>query len=88
METSDVCLTLSYSFTGRIVTKMVQRINQMNSRVYLEKGMRTVNMRSILGVLSAGCMAGDTIKIMCLNDDLEQAKKDLEIIKKMIELGE
>ena len=52
MESSEFEMILSIPLSGRIVNKIVQETNKLKSSVYLVKNNRTVNMKTILGILS------------------------------------
>ena len=55
MESSAFTMILPISLSGRVVNKIVSEANSLKSYVYLDLGNRTVDMKSILGLLSAGC---------------------------------
>lgn len=88
METVEFTITLPMSFSGRVVNKIVSEINSLKSHVYLNVNNRTVNMKSILGLLSSNCNTGDNVTILCLNKDKSTAICDSEKLKQLFENGD
>ena len=88
MESSEFEMTLSVPLSGRIVNKIVQETNKLKSSVYLVKNNRTVNLKSILGILSADCRAGDTITVICLSNDKGIAEQDRQFVEKFLQPGD
>ena len=88
MESSEFKMILPVSLSGRIVTKVVQETNKLKSSVYLVKNDRTVNLKSILGILSSNCCAGDVVTVMCLNNDKSVAEQDRLYVEKLLNSGD
>lgn len=88
MNSSEFTIVLPCSLSGRNVNKIVQTANSLKSFVYLEKGSRSINMKSILGILSSNCIVGDEIRILCLNNDENIAKSDCEEMERLFKSGE
>ena len=88
MESSEFEMILLASLSGRIVNKIVQETNKLKSSVYLVKNNRTVNLKSILGILSADCRAGDTITVICLSNDKGIAEQDRQFVEKLLKSGD
>ena len=88
MESSEFEMILSIPLSGRIVNKIVQETNKLKSSVYLVKNDRTVNLKSILGILSADCRAGDTVTVICLNNDKSAAEQDRQFVEKLLKSGD
>ena len=88
MESSEFEMILPASLSGRIVNKIVQETNKLKSSVYLVKNNRTVNLKSILGILSADCRAGDTITVICLSNDKGIAEQDRQFVEKLLKSGD
>ena len=88
MESSEFEMTLSVPLSGRIVNKVVQGTNKLKSSVYLVKNNRTVNLKSILGILSADCRAGDTVTVICLSTDKSVAGQDRQFVEKLLKSGD
>ena len=88
MEISKGEITLSVSLFGREANKVVQETNKLKSSVYLIKNDRTVNLKSILGILSSNCCAGNVVTIMCLNNDKSVAEHDRIYVEKLLKSGD
>ena len=56
--------------------------------VYLDLGNRTVDMKSILGILSADCKMGMEITVICLAHDKSVAENDCKVMERLLKLGE
>ena len=88
MESSEFEMTLSVPLSGRIVNKIVQGTNKLKSSVYLVKNNRTVNMKTILGILSSDCRAGDEVNIICLHNDKDITEQDCRFMEKLLKSGD
>lgn len=88
MESSKFTMTLPMSLSGRVVNKVVSEANALKSYVYLDMGNRTVDMKSILGLLSAGCKAGEDITVLCLSRDKSIAEHDSKVMERILKSGE
>ena len=88
MESSEFEMILSIPLSGRIVNKVVQGTNKLKSSVYLVKNNRTVNLKSILGILSADCHAGDTVTVICLSNNKSVAEQDRQFVEKLLKSGD
>ena len=80
MESSKFTMVLPISLSGRMVNKIVSETNALKSMVYLDLGNRTVDMKSILGILSADCKAGMEITVICLAHDNTFSKSFLKFL--------
>ena len=58
---------------ARPATFFIQKANEFKSSIWVEKDERSVNAKSLLGVLSLGIMGGTDIKIMAGGSDEEEA---------------
>ena len=88
MESSEFEMILSIPLSGRIVNKIVQETNKLKSSVYLVKNNRTVNMKTILGILSSDCRAGDIVTVICLNNDKSVVEQDRQFVEKLLKSGD
>ena len=68
-------------FKGRFIHKLVYFISNFKSDIYIEKDNRTVNAKSIIGILSLNIKPGDTILIKVFNNmsenEAEEALKSI-----------
>ena len=69
---------------ARPATFFIQKANEFNSSIWVEKEDRRVNAKSLLGVLSLGVMGGTTIRILAGGPDEETAVDELV---KLVETG-
>lgn len=69
MNSANITLTLPCSFTRRNISEIVRKISDIKSNVFIIKGGRSVQMKSILGLISLCCNQGDTVQIVCMSRD-------------------
>ncbi len=58
---------------ARPATFLIQKANEFDSCIWIEKDERRVNAKSLLGVLSLGVCAGESVKIICDGPDEDEA---------------
>lgn len=63
---------------ARPATILVQAAGKYNSNIQLQYKEKTVNLKSIMGVMSLGVVQGAEIKIIADGSDEEEALKGLE----------
>ncbi len=63
---------------ARPVALLVQVASQYESEIYIEHGDKSVNAKSIMGMMSLGLTTGEQITIIADGSDEEAAVKDLE----------
>ena len=88
MESSKFTMVLPISLSGRVVNKIVSETNALKSMVYLDLGNRTVDMKSILGILSADCKVGMEITVICLAHDKSVAESDCKVVERLLKSGD
>jgi phosphotransferase system HPr-like phosphotransfer protein len=88
MESSKFTMILSMPLSGRVVNKIVSETNALKSMVYLDLGTRTVDMKSILGILSADCKVGMEITVVCLAHDKSIAENDCKVMERLLKSGD
>lgn len=84
MMTQEVTITNSVGLHARPATFFIQKANSYKSSIWVEKDDRSVNAKSLLGVLSLGIVSGMTINLVADGSDEEEALKGL---KELIENG-
>lgn len=52
---------------------LVQTAATFQARIQIQRGEKTVNAKSILGVLTLGAVCGDTIQLHAEGEDAQQA---------------
>ncbi|MDQ0225196.1 phosphocarrier protein HPr [Metabacillus niabensis] len=72
---------------ARPATALVNAVNSFTSEVNLEANGRTVNLKSIMGVMSLGISKGAEIKITATGSDEEAALEAVERAIKTEGLG-
>jgi len=83
MISKDVTVQNSVGLHARPATFFVQKANSFKSSVWVEKGDRRVNAKSLLGVLSLGIGKGTTITLISDGIDEREALEGLvELIQK------
>lgn len=81
MFKSELQITIDKQLTGRLVHQIVYYISELKSDVYISntKG-RSVNAKSIIGVLSLGIKTNDIVTINVYNN-ISQKDSDTDINK-------
>lgn len=62
---------------ARPATFFIQRANKYKSSIWLERGEKRVNGKSLLGVLSLGIVGGMDVRITADGEDQMEAVQDL-----------
>ncbi|WP_379966715.1 phosphocarrier protein HPr [Ectobacillus sp. sgz5001026] len=73
---------------ARPATLLVNAASKFNSEINLAYSGKTVNLKSIMGVMSLGIQEGSEIKITANGDDADQALAAIEETLKKEGLGE
>ena len=84
MMTQDVTIKNSVGLHARPATFFIQKANSYKSSIWVEKDDRSVNAKSLLGVLSLGIVNGMTITLVADGPDEREA---LDGLKELIENG-
>ncbi len=69
----DITVKNQVGLQARPATYFIQKANEFKASVWIEKGNRRVNAKSLLGVLSLGISQDVTIKITADGPDEEAA---------------
>lgn len=69
---------------ARPATFFIQKANEFNASIWVERDNRRVNAKSLLGVLSLGIVGGTSIKIVADGADEQSA---VDGLAKLIESG-
>lgn len=81
-------VTADSGIHARPATLLVNVAGKFNSDINLEYNGKTVNLKSIMGVMSLGIQQGTEIKISANGDDADQALAAIEETMKKEGLGE
>ena len=71
MISKEVTVTNSVGLHARPATYFIQKANTYKSSVWIERGDRRANAKSLLGVLSLGIVKGSEVKIIA--DGVDEA---------------
>jgi phosphocarrier protein HPr len=81
-------ITSESGLHARPATILVQTVSGYNSEIQLEYKDKSVNLKSIMGVMSLGIPSGSEIKITADGSDAEEAIAAIETALKTKGLGE
>jgi phosphocarrier protein HPr len=81
-------VTADSGIHARPATLLVNVAGKFNSDINLEYNGKTVNLKSIMGVMSLGIQQGTEIKVSANGEDAEQALTAIEETMKKEGLGE
>ncbi|HHU23320.1 MAG TPA: HPr family phosphocarrier protein [Clostridiales bacterium] len=73
MVIREVLINNQVGLHARPATFFIQKANEFKSSIWIEKGERRVNAKSLLGVLSLGIVKGTTINIIADGSDEVEA---------------
>ncbi|MBQ5544086.1 MAG: HPr family phosphocarrier protein [Clostridia bacterium] len=77
MYVDEVTVQNQVGLHARPATFFIQKANEFNSTIWVEKEERRVNAKSLLGVLSLGIVGGMNIKIIADGSDESRAVDSL-----------
>ncbi|MHC1695071.1 MAG: HPr family phosphocarrier protein [Eubacteriales bacterium] len=80
MISRDVTIINSVGLHARPATFFIQKANSFKSSLWVEKGDRRVNAKSLLGVLSLGISKGTVITLIADGVDEEEALDGLSAL--------
>ena len=73
MYTREITVKNEVGLHARPATYFIQKANEFNSGIWVEKEERRVNAKSLLGVLSLGIVQGTTITLIADGVDEKEA---------------
>lgn len=73
MTTKTVEVNIGQVSEVRPVAMLVQLASRYDSSIYLEKGNRSINAKSIMGMMTFGLVSGETITISAAGSDENEA---------------
>ena len=77
MIVKEVVINNQVGLYARPATFFIQKANEFNCSIWVEKDERRVNAKSLLGVLSLGIVGGTSIRIIADGSDEQQAVEGL-----------
>ena len=84
MYVKEVLVQNKAGLHARPATFFIQKANELKSTVWVEKEVRRVNAKSLLGVLSLGIIGGTTIKVIA---DGSYENEAVESLVALVESG-
>ena len=78
MKKKIITVELPDGLEARPAAMLVQVASQYDSRIYLESGSRRVNAKSIMGMMTLGLIAGQSITVEADGADEDQAVSEIE----------
>ena len=81
MARAEIEITNKLGLHARASAKLTQMASSFNSEVWMEKGSRRINAKSIMGVMMLAAGKGSTVALETLGADEELA---LEALLKLI----
>lgn len=88
MMKSEMTIMNRLGLHARPAALFVQLANTFTSDIFIEKGTKKINAKSIMGIMSVGASKGDTIMVITDGPDEEEALTALsELVQnKLIDL--
>lgn len=78
MKKEIITVELPDGLEARPAAMLVQVASQYDSRIYLESGSKRVNAKSIMGMMTLGLIAGQSITVEADGADEDQAVSEIE----------
>ena len=78
MVRKTVTVELASGLEARPAAMLVQVASQYDSNIYVEVDSKRVNAKSIMGMMTVGLTAGESITISADGADEDQAVSDIE----------
>ena len=78
MKKKIITVELPDGLEARPAAMLVQVASQYDSRIYLESGSKRVNAKSIMGMMTLGLIAGQSITVEADGADADQAVSEIE----------
>ena len=78
MTKKIITVELPDGLEARPAAMLVQVASQYDSRIYLESGSKRVNAKSIMGMMTLGLIAGQSITVEADGADEDQAVSEIE----------
>lgn len=78
MKKKIITVELPDGLEARPAAMLVQVASQYDSRIYLESGSKRVNAKSVMGMMTLGLIAGQSITVEADGADEDQAVSEIE----------
>ena len=78
MSKKEIVIQLSNGLEARPVAMLVQVASQFDSEIHVISGQRTVNAKSIMGMMTLGLDAGEEVLVSAAGNDENDAIAEIE----------
>ncbi|MDD6037109.1 MAG: HPr family phosphocarrier protein [Lachnospiraceae bacterium] len=78
MISKSITISIPSGLEARPVAVLVQVASRFDSRIFIESGDRTVNAKSIMGMMTLGLAAGEKVTVNADGEDEENAIAEIE----------
>jgi len=78
MIRQEITIQIPTGLEARPVALLVQVASQYGSQIYVESNEKRVNAKSIMGMMTLGLYAGETVTVTAKGDDEEEAIANIE----------
>lgn len=82
--TEEMRVTNSLGLHARPASALVQTVLQFESEVEISKNRRSVNAKSIMGLLTLAAAQGSVLRVTCRGRDAQEA---MEAVRALLESG-
>ncbi len=79
MISKEVTISSKTDLESKMAARLIQKASSYESNIWVQKGERKANAKSLLGLLSLGISPGDTITIITDGRDETTALAELEV---------
>lgn len=78
MTKKEIKIQLASGLEARPVALLVQVASQFESEIHIQSGERTVNAKSIMGMMTLGLDMGESVVVIANGVDEAEAVKNIE----------
>lgn len=78
MMKQEITIQILEGLEARPVALLVQVASQYGSEIYVESDNKKVNAKSIMGMMTLGLFAGETVTVSADGEDEEEAMANIE----------
>ena len=78
MMKQEITIQIPEGREARPVALLVQVASQYGSEIYVESDNKKVNAKSIMGMMTLGLFAGETVTVSADGEDEEEAMANIE----------
>ncbi|MDO4262490.1 MAG: HPr family phosphocarrier protein [Eubacteriales bacterium] len=78
MIKKPITIQIASGLEARPVALLVQVASQFESNIYVEEGDRKVNAKSIMGMMTLGLSAGESVVVSAEGSDEKEAIENIE----------